>query len=401
MQDFIDKKIVLGICSGIAAYKAAYLVRELRRLGASVRVVMTESAQQFITPLTLQALGAEEVRTDLFDLQAEQAMGHIELARWADYLLIAPATADCLAKMAHGLADDLLSTLYLVAEIPVIVCPAMNRSMWAHPATVANCKLLAKRGVVTIGPAKGSQACGDEGLGRMVEVETIINALRHHEIHQLLTGKKLLITAGPTREAIDPVRFLSNRSSGKMGYALAEAAQMAGAEVILISGPTQLSPPAGVDFFQVESAELMYSAVMQHMQKGMIFIATAAVADYSPESAASEKIKKQANPNLTLKLNSNPDILAAVSASGKASFVVGFAAETADVLKHAKAKLLEKKLDMIIANKVGEGLGFDSDKNQVTVLTKDAQMELPLTHKSRLAGQIIAILAATIQNTAH
>ena len=209
MQDFIDKKIVLGICSGIAAYKAAYLVRELRRLGAAVRVVMTESAQQFITPLTLQALGAEEVRTDLFDLQAEQAMGHIELARWADYLVIAPATADCLAKMAHGIADDLLSTLYLVAEIPVIACPAMNRAMWAHAATVANCELLTKRGVVLIGPAKGSQACGDEGLGRMVEVESIINALRLYEVHQLLAGKKVLITAGPTREAIDPVRFLS------------------------------------------------------------------------------------------------------------------------------------------------------------------------------------------------
>jgi phosphopantothenoylcysteine decarboxylase/phosphopantothenate--cysteine ligase len=399
MQDFSDKKIVLGICGGIAAYKAAYLVRELKRLGALVRVVMTDSAQQFITPLTLQALGAEEVRSDLFDQQAELAMGHIELARWADYLLIAPATADCLAKMANGIADDLLSTLYLVAETPVIACPAMNRAMWAHPATQANCDLLRKRGVILIGPAEGSQACGDEGLGRMVEVATIINALRLHEVHQLLAGKKVLITAGPTREAIDPIRFLSNRSSGKMGYALAEAAKMAGADVTLISGPTQLCPPAGVEVHQVDSAQEMYKAVMQHLQKGMIFIATAAVADYGFESVANEKIKKQANPDLTLNLKLNPDILATVAASGKASFVVGFAAETSEVIKHAKAKLLAKKLDMIITNQVGAGLGFDSDNNQVTVLSKDRQMDLSLTNKSRLAGQIIAILAASIQNS--
>ena len=399
MQDFSDKKIVLAVCGGIAAYKAAYLIRELKRLGAHVRVVMTESAQQFITPLTLQALGAEEVRNDLFDQQAELAMGHIELARWADYLLIAPATADCLAKMANGIADDLLSTLYLVAETPVIACPAMNRAMWAHPATQANCDLLRKRGVILIGPAEGSQACGEEGLGRMVEVATIINALRLHEVHLLLAGKKVLITAGPTREAIDPIRFLSNRSSGKMGYALAEAARMAGAVVTLISGPTQLCPPIGIEVHQVESAQDMYEAVMQHLQKGMIFIATAAVADYGYESFANEKIKKQTNPDLTLNLKLNPDILATVAASGKASFVVGFAAETSEVIKHAKAKLLAKKLDMIITNQVGAGLGFDSDDNQVTILSKDRQMELPLTNKSRLAGQIIAILAASIQNS--
>ncbi|MBA3535628.1 MAG: bifunctional phosphopantothenoylcysteine decarboxylase/phosphopantothenate--cysteine ligase CoaBC [Tatlockia sp.] len=399
MQDFSDKKIVLAICGGIAAYKAAYLVRELKRLGALVRVVMTESAQQFITPLTLQALGANEVRINLFDQQAELAMGHIELARWADYLLIAPATANCLAKMANGIADDLLSTLYLVAETPVIACPAMNRAMWAHPATIANCEVLRKRGVMLIGPAEGSQACGDEGLGRMVEVATIINALRLFEVNQLLAGKKVLITAGPTREAIDPIRFLSNRSSGKMGYALAEAAKMAGAEVTLISGPTQLCPPAGVEFHQVDSALEMYNAVLQHLQKNMIFIATAAVADYGFDYVANEKIKKQANPDLTLNLKLNPDILATVAASGKASFVVGFAAETSDVIKHAKSKLLAKKLDMIIANQVGGGLGFDSDDNQVTVLTKDTQMDLPLTNKSRLAGQIIAILAASIQNS--
>lgn len=399
MQDFSNKKIVLAICGGIAAYKAAYLVRELKRLGARLRVVMTESAQQFITPLTLQALGAEEVRIDLFDRQAEQAMGHIELARWGDYLVIAPATADCLAKMANGLADDLLSTLYLVAETPVIVCPAMNRAMWAHPATKANCELLAKRGVIFVGPAEGSQACGDEGLGRMVEVADIINALRFYEVHQALAGKKVLITAGPTREAIDPVRFLSNRSSGKMGYALAEAAIMAGADVILISGPTQLIPPTGVEVHQVESAAQMHEAVMQYLQKDMIFIGTAAVADYGLETVAHEKIKKTANADLTLKLKLNPDILASVAASGKASYVVGFAAETSNLINHAKAKLTDKKLDMIICNKVGAGLGFDVDENQVTLFTKAIQMDLALNHKSRLAGQIIAILAAKIQNT--
>lgn len=401
MQDFSDKKIVLGICGGIAAYKSAYLVRELRRLGARVRVVMTESAQQFISPLTLQALGAEEVRADLFDRQAEKAMGHIELARWGDCLVIAPATANCLAKMAQGIADDLLSTLYLVAETPVIACPAMNRAMWAHAATQKNCELLAKRGVVLLGPTEGSQACGDEGLGRMVEVDTLVNALRLYEVHQLLAGKRVLITAGPTREAIDPIRFLSNHSSGKMGYALAEAAKMAGAEVILVSGPTALSPPLGVLMHPVDSAQAMYEAVMQHLQKGMIFIATAAVADYRVESLVGEKIKKQANPALTLQLSLNPDILASVSESAKASFIVGFAAETSQVLKQARNKRLAKKLDMIIANQVGPGLGFDSDNNQVTILTKEKQIELSLTHKVRLAGQIIAILAASIQNTPH
>jgi phosphopantothenoylcysteine decarboxylase/phosphopantothenate--cysteine ligase len=399
MQDFKDKKILLGVCGGIAAYKAAYLVRELARLGARVRVVMTDSAEQFITAMTFQALGAEEVRSTLFDPQAEKAMGHIELARWCDYLLIAPATANCLAKMANGLADDLLSTLYLVAETPVLVCPAMNRAMWAHPATQKNCERLQEQGVILLGPAEGSQACGDEGLGRMIEVDEIVNALRLCEVHQLLAGKTFLITAGPTHEALDPVRFLSNNSSGKMGYALAAAAKRAGAKVILVSGPTKLSPPSGVKLQQVDSAQAMYEAVMHALQKGMVFIGTAAVADYGVEQAAKEKIKKRDNPELTLRLKPNPDILAAVAASGKASFVVGFAAETSQLVQEAKAKLQRKNLDMIIANQVGKGLGFDADSNQVTILTKDAQIELPLTHKTRLAGQIIAILAASIQNT--
>ena len=401
MQDFINKKILLGVCGGVAAYKSAYLVRELTRLGAEVRVVMTQSAQQFISPLLMQALSGDEVRTDLFDTQAERAMGHIELARWADYLLIAPASANFLAKMAQGIADDLLSTLYLVAETPVIVCPAMNRSMWAHPATRANCDLLQERGIVFVGPEEGSQACGEHGLGRVSEAEQIINALRLYDVNQLLAGKKVVITAGPTREPIDPVRYLSNYSSGKMGYAMAEAAAMAGAQVTLISGPSMLTVSAGVELIRVESARSMLDEVMKQMQTGSIFIGTAAVADYQVKSPAVEKMKKKEHSELSLQLIRNTDILSTVAASGTASFVVGFAAETTDLIHYAKEKLRAKKVDMIVANQVGKGVGFESDVNQVTVITKNKQIELSLTHKVRLAGQIIAILAATLQNDVH
>ena len=401
MQDFINKKILLGICGGIAAYKSAYLVRELTRLGAEVKVIMTQSAQQFITPLTLQALSGNEVRTDLFDSQAERAMGHIELARWADYLVIAPASANCLAKMAQGMADDLLSTLYLVAELPILVCPAMNRSMWSHLATQANCQLLKERGVIFVGPGEGSQACGEQGLGRVSEPEQIINALRMHGVHQLLTGKKIVITAGPTRESLDPVRYLSNYSSGKMGYALAEAAAMAGAEVTLISGPTTLVASAGIEFIKVESAHEMYDQVMQHVQHDCIFIGTAAVADYAIEAPAIDKMKKKDHAQLNLNLIRTKDILASVADSGRASFVVGFAAETTNLVGYALDKLKGKKLDMVVANQVGKGLGFESAVNQVLVITKHQQIELPLTHKTRLAGQIIAIISANLQNTAY
>lgn len=398
MQDFMNKKIVLGICGGIAAYKTAYLVRELTRLGALVRVVMTASAQSFITPMTLQALSGHEVRCELFDSQAERAMGHIELARWADYLLIAPATANCLAKMAHGLADDLLSTLYLVAETPVIVCPAMNRSMWSHPATQQNCERLASRGVVLVGPEEGSQACGEVGFGRMSDVHNIIAALRLYDVNQVLKGRRILITAGPTHEAIDPVRYIGNRSSGKMGYALAQAACMAGAEVTLISGPSSLAPPPGVDVYLVDTARAMFDAVMQHLEPGMIFIGAAAVSDYHVQTPAEQKLKKHENTTLTLNLTRNPDILAHVAACGKAAFVVGFAAETTALIEHARTKLQTKKLDMIVANKVGAGIGFDVDTNQVVVLTKNSQIDVPSSHKMRVAGQVIAILAKNLQN---
>ncbi|AUH70926.1 bifunctional phosphopantothenoylcysteine decarboxylase/phosphopantothenate--cysteine ligase CoaBC [Legionella sainthelensi] len=401
MQDFIGKKILLGVCGGVGAYKSAFLVRELTRVGADVKVVMTRSAQEFVSPLLMQALSGNDVRTDLFDAQAERAMGHIELARWADCLVIAPASANCLAKITQGIADDLLSTLYLVTETPVIVCPAMNRSMWAHPATQANCKILQERGVIFVGPEEGSQACGEYGLGRVSEAEQIINAIRLHEVHRLLLGKKVVVTAGPTRESIDPVRYISNYSSGKMGYAMAEAAAMAGAQVTLISGPSTLNVSTAIKQIQVESAQEMLNAVMQEMPERGIFIGTAAVADYGVESPALEKIKKKNQDELMLKLVKNPDILSQVADSAKASYVVGFAAETTNVISYATEKLQRKKLDMIVANSVGKGIGFDTDVNQVTVITKSKQIELPLTHKTRLAGQIIAILAATLQNETH
>jgi phosphopantothenoylcysteine decarboxylase/phosphopantothenate--cysteine ligase len=394
MQDFAGKKILLGVSGGIACYKSALLVRELTQLGAHVRVVMTSSAEHLMNPLLLQALSGHEVRTELFDTQAERAMGHIELARWADYLLIAPASASCLAKMAQGLANDLLSTLYLVCETPVLVCPAMNRSMWAHKATAANCALLRERGVIFIGPEEGSQACGEYGLGRMAEVPQIINALRLQETHQLLLGRRVLITAGPTREPIDPVRYLSNYSSGKMGFALAEAALMSGAQVTLISGPSPLTAPCGVHVIRVETAKEMLTAIEAQLAPDTIFIAAAAVADYHIHTPAPEKIKKNASSTLNLQLQPNPDLVSAVVASKKAAYVAGFAAETQDLAQHASEKLIKKNLDMIIANQVGPGLGFESDFNQVLVMTKKSRQELPLMHKIRLAGQLIAIIAA-------
>ena len=401
MQDFINKKILLGISGGIAAYKSAYLVRELTRLGAEVRVVMTASAQQFITPMTMQALSGADVRCELFDSNAERAMGHIELARWADYLVVAPASAHCLAKMAHGLADDLLSTLYLVAEIPVFVCPAMNKSMWAHPATQHNAQQLTQRGVILIEPEAGAQACGEYGVGRMSETHHIIAALRLYEVRHLLAGHSVLITAGTTHELIDPVRFISNKSSGKMGYALAQAAYMAGAEVTLISGPCALTPPVGVRCLRVTTAREMFDTVMSCLKPGMIFMAAAAVADYAVDEPKTQKLKKHEQDSLTLTLRPNPDILATVASRGESLFVVGFAAETQDVVANARQKLVAKKLDMIIANQVGEGVGFDVDENQVTAITKNNQIDLKKINKTRLAGQLIAIIAGSLQNEAQ
>lgn len=401
MQDFKGKRILLGICGGIAAYKTAYLIRELKQLGADVQVVMTEKAQAFMTPMTLQALSGRVVRTDLFDEAAEQAMGHIELARWADHFLIAPATANTIAKLAYGMADDLLSTLALALDKPMVICPAMNQGMWHHPATQANIKILQKRGALVVGPACGLQACGDEGLGRMSEISNIINTLRLQDIAHMLRGERVVITAGPTHEAIDPVRYLSNKSSGKMGYALASAAKIAGAEVTLVSGPSALTPPDGVCFKPVDSACAMHQVVMDVLKPGCIFIGTAAVADYAPETAMNMKIKKQRGEGLSLRLKQNPDILVDVAESKQAKYVLGFAAETHDLINHARAKLERKQLDCIVANWVGDGIGFGTDDHEVVVLTKTDQYSLPKTHKVRLAGQLVAILAVSLQNTEH
>jgi phosphopantothenoylcysteine decarboxylase / phosphopantothenate---cysteine ligase len=399
MQDFKNKRILLGICGGIAAYKITQLIRELTQLGAEVQVVMTASAEAFVTPMTLQALSGRTVRTALFDEAAEQAMGHIELARWADYCVIAPATANTIAKLACGLADDLLSTLALVLKIPLMICPAMNQSMWHHPATQANIKLLRERGALIIGPGDGVQACGDKGLGRMFEVQSILNALRLQNINNLLLGQRVIITAGPTREAIDPVRYLSNNSSGKMGYALAEAARVAGAEVLLITGPSALTPPEGVVVKRVKTAMEMHEAVMAALEPRCIFIGAAAVSDYAIDVPSETKIKKQANNKLVLELKQNPDILADVAQSKKARFVMGFAAETNDLITHARDKLVKKQLDCIVANWVGEGLGFDVDQHEVTVLTQTKAHTLSKKHKVRLAGELVAILAASLQNS--
>ncbi len=398
MQELAGKKIVLGVCGGIAAYKSAYLCRELIRAGAEVRVVMTCSAHDFIRPLVFQALTGHPVGSIINDPAAELAMGHIELARWADILLIAPATANMMAKMAHGLADDLLSTLYLATKARVLVCPAMNEKMWLHPATEANRRILIERGVVLLGPAAGEQACGDNGPGRMLEPSEILRSLAYESIISCLKGQKVLITAGPTYEAIDPVRFLGNRSSGKMGYALAEAAAMAGAEVTLISGPSSLETPWNVNGYKVESAAEMEQAVMEHLEEGMIFIGAAAVADYSVSQQASEKLKKNDQP-LNLQLKQNPDIIAAVAQSGKPVLTIGFAAETQNVRDYAREKMKKKGLDMILANTVGKGQAFDQDENHLLLITPREEIELGRASKSALAAKIIAIVSTNLQNS--
>lgn len=399
MQDFKNKRILLGICGGIAAYKIPQLVREFMQLGAEVQVVMTASAEAFVTPMTLQALSGREVRTSLFDTGTEQAMGHIELARWADYCVIAPATANMIAKLTHGMADDLLSTLALVLKTPLLICPAMNQSMWYHPATQANIQILRERGTQIVGPGDGVQACGETGLGRMFDVQSILNALRLQHVNNILLGQRVVITAGPTREAIDPVRYLSNNSSGKMGYALAEAARVAGANVILITGPSALTPPEGVVVKQVKTAMEMHEAVMAALEPNCVFVGAAAVSDYAINTPSKNKIKKQANNRLVLDLKQNPDILADVVQRKKARFVMGFAAETHDLITHARTKLVNKQLDCIVANWVGEGLGFDMDEHEVTVLTQTKAFVLSKKHKVRLAGELVAILAASLQNS--
>ncbi len=395
------RKILLGVTGGIAAYKSAELVRRLRDAGAEVRVVMTPGASAFITPLTMQALSGNPVHRELLDEGAEAAMGHIELARWADLVLIAPASADFIARLAHGLANDLLSTLCLATTAPVCVAPAMNQAMWCAAATQHNCILLGQHGIALLGPASGAQACGDTGPGRMLEPQELLAAMEVHFNGGQLAGVRVLIDAGPTREAIDPVRYISNSSSGRMGFALAAAAAAAGAEVTLVAGPVGLTTPHGVTRVDVTSAQQMHNAVLAQIDSHQIFIACAAVADYRPASAATRKMKKSA-AHMQIELIRNPDILAAVTAREPHPFTVGFAAETHEVLEYARGKLRAKRLDLIIANDVSRtDIGFDSDHNEVTLLAADETVALPRASKARLAHELVAAIATRYRARGH
>lgn len=394
MTQLENKNILLIISGGIAAYKMPEFVRRTKEQGANVRVVMTEGAKAFITPLTLQAVSGEPVADALLDTQAEAAMGHIELAKWADFVIVAPASADMVAKMAHGMANDLATTLLLATAAPVAICPAMNQQMYAHAATQDNLNLLSKRGVSIWGPASGEQACGDVGKGRMIEPHDILSLLlEHYADSTLLQGLTISITAGPTREAIDPVRYISNHSSGKMGYAIAHAAKQLGANVNLISGPVSLQANRDVNLVSVTSAQDMFDAAMEHAPKSDIFIACAAVADYRPASIAEQKIKKH-DDAMNINMVKNPDIVANVAAlESNRPFVVGFAAETQDVEKYALGKLTNKKLNMICANDVSnQNIGFNSEQNALKVYWQGGSKDLPFASKQEIAQQLLALI---------
>ena len=399
-----EKNIILGVTGSIAAYKAPEIVRRFRDRGASVRVVMTASAGQFITATSLQAVSGQVVRENLWDRDAEAAMGHIELARWADLVLIAPATAEVLSRLAHGSAGDLLTTLCLASEAPLVVAPAMNRVMWAHPAVRANCDTLVRRGVQILGPGAGGQACGEFGEGRMLEPEEIVSAVLEgrgapaRAATGPLSGLTVMVTAGPTREAIDPVRFISNRSSGRMGYALAQAAADAGAGVILVTGPVSIPSPAGIECIRVESAEEMFAETHNRIDGVDIFIGAAAISDYRPESARPQKIKKSED-SLRIELVKAPDTLASVAKLERRPFTVGFAAETEKLREYALAKLSAKNLDLIVANEVGKGRGFDCDDNAVEVLWQGGERSFPMMDKADLASALIELIAERYRAT--
>ncbi|WP_394228061.1 bifunctional phosphopantothenoylcysteine decarboxylase/phosphopantothenate--cysteine ligase CoaBC [Pseudoalteromonas spongiae] len=392
--NIMSKKIVLGITGGIAAYKCAELTRRLTENGAQVKVVMTDSAQQFITPLTMQAVSGNPVSTSLLDPAAEAAMGHIEFAKWADLILIAPASANTIAKMAHGMADDLLTTLVLATPAKVAIAPAMNQQMYAHPATQQNLQKLSEYGVSIWGPASGEQACGDVGKGRMLEPNELVELCLMREDTPLLAGKTVTITAGPTREALDPVRFISNHSSGKMGFSLARAAKALGANVNLISGPVNLTTPSEVNRFDVESAQQMHDAAMELAVNSDVFIGCAAVADYKATTTANNKIKKQGD-TMTIELSKNPDIIASVAAlKANRPFTVGFAAETNDVANYAKGKLKNKNLDMICANDVSDSsIGFNSENNAMTLFWPEGERHLSLQSKQQISHLILKEIA--------
>ncbi|MGF1698052.1 bifunctional phosphopantothenoylcysteine decarboxylase/phosphopantothenate--cysteine ligase CoaBC [Vibrio lamellibrachiae] len=401
MQTLAGKKILLGISGGIAAYKCAELTRRLIERGAEVRVVMTNAAKEFITPLTMQAVSGNPVSESLFDPAAEASMGHIELAKWADLVLLAPATADLIARMRAGMGNDLLSTLVLATDSPVAVSPAMNQQMYQNAATQENITALEKRGMNIWGPGSGEQACGDVGLGRMLEPMQLVERCEAFFLpkSQPLAGKSVLISAGPTREAIDPVRYISNHSSGKMGYALADAAVRLGADVTLVSGPVSLSSPQSASVVNVESAQQMYDAILANAPSHDVFISCAAVADYRPEIIADQKIKKTADSDqMSITMVKNPDIVASVAAlTENRPFTVGFAAETQDVEKYARGKLVKKNLDMICANDVSiAGQGFNSNDNAITVFDKQGEHSLPLASKSQLAHSIMILIEKSL-----
>ena len=386
--------IVLGISGGIAAYKTPELVRRLRERGADVQIVMTASAEEFVTETALQAVSGRPIRSNLWDKEAEASMSHIELARWADVVLIAPATAEIMARLAGGAAPDLLTTLCLATEAPIAIAPAMNHVMWSNPAVQANRQTLANRGIRIIGPDSGSQACGETGAGRMTEPDEIAAVVFSLEggIDERLRGRTVLITAGPTREAIDPVRYITNRSSGKMGYAMAAAAAAAGARVILISGPVSITAPRSVELKEVTTADEMYEATHAAVGEADLFIAAAAVSDYRPTASVRQKIKKTSD-TMQLELVRTRDILASVAALDPAPFTVGFAAETNNVRDYALKKLNAKHLDMIVANRVGDDCGFDCDDNAVDVFWQGGEQSFPTASKTALARDLVALIA--------
>jgi phosphopantothenoylcysteine decarboxylase/phosphopantothenate--cysteine ligase len=401
MARLLNRNFIIGVTGSIAAYKAAEITRELKREGANVRVIMTDGACEFITPLTLQALSGNPVHTGLLDTDAEAAMGHIELARWADALVIAPASADSIARLVQGRADDLLGACALATPAPVFVAPAMNQEMWAKAATQENIHVLQQRGITILGPDSGSQACGDIGAGRLLEPSEIIESLIATFLTGQLAGKHVVITAGPTREPLCPVRYLSNRSSGKMGYALAEACVNAGARTTLISGPVHCQAPPGVVLVPVETTQEMLDASMAASDDADIFIGAAAVVDFRPESVATQKIKREGSTTMDLRLVSNPDIIASIAArQARPSLVVGFAAETNDVTTYARDKLKKKRLDFIFANDVSDSaIGFNSDSNAGTLISADNDITMALSSKRVLAETMIAELAKHLPET--
>ena len=395
MKQLANKHILLCVTGGIAAYKAAEIIRLFKSSGSNVRVLMTKAAQEFITPLTMQALSGNQVHADLLDTEAEAAMGHIELAKWSDAILIAPCSANSISRLAAGKGDDLMTAVCLAAECKIYFAPAMNQAMWADSRTQKNYQILKKNNFISIGPNSGEQACGDEGYGRMSEPQEIVSEVATNFSEGLLAGKKILITAGPTREKIDPVRYISNRSSGKMGFSIAEAARDEGGLVSLISGPVSLKTPDEIKRINVESADEMFNEVNKVVNNFDFFISTAAVADFKPEKIENQKIKKEKKSNnLSMELIENKDILKSISLKKGDLKVIGFAAETQDVVKNAKKKLNEKNLDLIIANDVSDSsIGFDSDENEVYLITKKIEKKIEKISKKKLSRTIIEFIA--------